>query len=303
MKRWITLVVIFCFGLFLSACRINQKNDDRLYVVATTSMLGDLVHQIGGDKVYLKTLMGSGVDPHLYELKPSDVRALSKADLIVANGLNLEGKIVDTISNLMKSGKHVVIVGDHLDKNKLIIKNGVYDPHIWFDIDLWMEVAIIVGNGLKDSDDENSDYYEKQLKAYLNELDELKAFVQNKIQELPEEKRILVTAHDAFAYFGRAFGFQVHAIQGIATDEEASVKDIEDLANLVVQLKVKAVFFESSIPEHTVRSVIESAKAKGWEVAVGGELYSDALGDEQHDTETYVKTIRYNVTTIVDALK
>ena len=302
-KKIFGIGLLVLVGFMLSACNFDSEKDDRLYVVATTSMLGDLVHQIGGEEVHLKTLMGPGVDPHLYELKPSDVQALNKADVIIVNGLNLEGKMVDTIENLKQRGKNVVIVGEHIEASRLIVEDGVYDPHIWFDIDLWKEVAKVVGEELKLSDEENADHYDNGLINYIKELDDLKAFVMDKVSELPEDKRILVTAHDAFTYFGRAYGFEVHAIQGIATDEEPSVRDIEELAILVTELQVKAIFFESSIPEDTIRSVIENAKSKGWNVVVGGELYSDALGDVENDTETYVKTVKHNVTTIVDALK
>ena len=302
-KKIFGIGLLVLVGFMLSACNFDSEKDDRLYVVATTSMLGDLVHQIGGEEVHLKTLMGPGVDPHLYELKPSDVQALNKADVIIVNGLNLEGKMVDTIENLKQRGKNVVIVGEHIEASRLIVEDGVYDPHIWFDIDLWKEVAKVVGEELKLSDEANTDHYDNGLINYIKELDDLKAFVMDKVSELPEDKRILVTAHDAFTYFGRAYGFEVHAIQGIATDEEPSVRDIEELAILVTELQVKAIFFESSIPEDTIRSVIENAKSKGWNVVVGGELYSDALGDVENDTETYVKTVKHNVTTIVDALK
>lgn len=302
-KKIFGIGLLVLVGFMLSACNFDSEKDDRLYVVATTSMLGDLVHQIGGEEVHLKTLMGPGVDPHLYELKPSDVQALNKADVIIVNGLNLEGKMVDTIENLKQRGKNVVIVGEHIEASRLIVEDGVYDPHIWFDIDLWKEVAKVVGEELKLSDEANADHYDNGLINYIKELDDLKAFVMDKVSELPEDKRILVTAHDAFTYFGRAYGFEVHAIQGIATDEEPSVRDIEELAILVTELQVKAIFFESSIPEDTIRSVIENAKSKGWNVVVGGELYSDALGDVENDTETYVKTVKHNVTTIVDALK
>lgn len=297
------IFLIFAFVFILAACNSEQKIDDRLYVVATTSMLGDLVEQIGGENIRIKTLMGPGVDPHLYELKPSDVSALGQADIIVINGLNLEGKIVSTIATLKSQGKKIVIVGDDLEEKDLIEQDGVFDPHVWFDITLWKEVAVNVSKHLKQSDAESADYYETRLSAYLEELDELHQFVLAKINELPEEKRILITAHDAFAYFGRAYGFEVHAIQGISTDSEPSTKDIEDLANFVVEHQVNAIFFESSIPESTVQSVIANAKAKGWDVSVGGELYSDALGDKESDAETYVKTMKHNITTIVDALK
>lgn len=303
MNKYIMILLFIMFGLMLTACDKDSNNDSRLSVVATTSMLGDLVDQIGGDKIQLKTLMGPGVDPHLYELKPSDVTALGKADLIVMNGLNLEGKIVSTIAALRDQGKKIVIVGDYLEQNTLIEQDGVYDPHIWFDISLWKKIAETVGEEIIASDSDNAEYYEARLNQYLEELDDLHQFVLNKVSELPEEKRILVTAHDAFTYFGRAYGFEVHAIQGISTDSEPSTKDIEDLAKFVVENQVKAIFFESSIPQSTIESVIASAKSKGWNVQVGGELYSDALGDKEHNTETYVKTMKHNITTIVDALK
>ncbi|VEU79701.1 metal ABC transporter solute-binding protein, Zn/Mn family [Haploplasma axanthum] len=303
MKKLIfILTTLLAFALV--GCNNNKYEyvEGKVNIVATTTMLGDLAKEIGGDYVSVKTLMGVGVDPHNYEARPSDSRALTKSDLVVVSGLHLEAKMGEILEKL--PNEKVIVVGNSLEASKLLKdEDGAIDPHFWFDINLWKVAANALGNKLIAVDSENKIAYETRLNTYLNELDVLDAYVRSKVSELSEDKRKLVTAHDAFQYFAHAYGFEVHAIQGISTQSEASTKDIQDLAKLVKELNVKAVFIESSVPEATIRSVIEGAKALGHTVTIGGELYSDSLGDSASGTETYIKTIRANIDTIVNALK
>jgi manganese/zinc/iron transport system substrate-binding protein len=276
--------------------------DGKVNIVATTTMLGDLAKEVGGEHVSVTTLMAVGVDPHSYVPRPSATNSVSKADLVIINGLFLEaqmGKVISTIND-----EKLLVIGDYFEESQLLKdEDGALDPHVWFDVENWKVATNALYNKLVSIDGDNKTYYENRVKTYLDELTKLDNYVIDKVKELPEEKRILVTAHDAFSYFGKAYGFEVYAIQGISTETEASAKDIQDLANLVVDLKVKAIFVESSVPENTINSVINAAKAKEHDVVVGGELFSDSLGDEISGADTYLKMVKKNVDTIVNNLK
>ncbi|MDY0276602.1 MAG: zinc ABC transporter substrate-binding protein [Acholeplasma sp.] len=304
MKRILMLLVIAFAAITLVSCNKNDYEyiEGRVNIVATTTMLGDLSKELGGDYVNVKTLMNVGVDPHNYEPRPSDSTALKKADLVVVSGLHLEAKMGEVLENLPND--KVIVVGNSIPTDKLLKdENNATDPHFWFDISLWKLAANALSTKLIAVDNTNKEAYKTRLETYLYELDVLEQYVFDRVSSLEESKRKLVTAHDAFQYFANAYGFEVHAIQGISTESEASAKDIQDLANLVKNLNVKAVFIESSIPEATIRSVIDAAKALGHTVTVGGELFSDSLGDSASAAETYIKTIRKNIDTIVNALK
>lgn len=284
----------------------NSSSDEKgnLKVLATTTMLTDLVRVIGGDKVEVTGLMGEGIDPHLYNPSAGDVEKMSSSDVIVYAGLHLEGKMDEVFEQMAQMNKVILNVGDSLDKSKIIYEDvETPDPHVWFDIDLWKEEAKAVADKLAEVDPENASYYQENYDKYMVELDELNTYIKNRVNEIPEESRVLVTAHDAFEYFGRAFGIEVKAIQGVSTDSEAGTKNIADLANFIVDHKIKAIFIESSIPKKSIESLQEAVESKGFNVEIGGELYSDSLGDKEHNTETYLKTMRYNIDTIVDALK
>ncbi len=307
MKKLIWLLPVILALLSSAVLCSCTKSEGYIYVegkvniVATTTMIGDLAKEVGGDFVSVTTLMNVGVDPHSYQPKPSDAAALNKADLVILNGLHLEAQMGTVISRI---GDKVLVIGDAIGENKLLKgEDGAVDPHIWFDVNLWKSAAGAVGNKLKSVDAENEQAYQTRTETYLNELDVLNQYVQGKVSELSAKKRILVTAHDAFRYYANAYGFEVYAIQGISTETEASATDIQDLANLVVGLKVKAIFIESSVPQETVQSVINAASARGHTVIIGGELFSDSLGDSASSAETYIKTIRKNTDTIVNALK
>lgn len=303
MKKIIMIITCMILSFICVSCEIKKYEyvEGKVNIVVTTTMLADLTKELGKERVNVKTLMEVGVDPHSFEPRPSDVRALIQSDLIIANGLHLEAKLLNVLDGF--ENDKLLNIGKYLDESKLIYdENGQVDPHIWFDIDLWMDTAKIIKDRLIAFDKECEDIYEHNYRNYVLELNELKIYVLSRINELNIDKRILVTAHDAFSYFGKAYDFQVYSIQGISTETEASAKDIESLANFVVLHKVNAIFIESSVPYTTIESVIQSAKVKGHNLKIGGELHSDSLGSNEDDN-TYIKMVKKNVDTIVDNLK
>lgn len=283
-----------------------DQASDKLQVVATTTMLTDLLKEIGGEHVEVNGLMPAGVDPHLYKASARDVIFMQSADLVAYNGLELEGKMGEIFQGLENQKKTVIALENGLNE-KDVISTGTnsksIDPHIWFDVELWEKAAIEVSKGLISADPENKVSYQANVESYLLELEELDLYVTNRVNEIPEEDRVLVTAHDAFSYFGKGYGFNVIGLQGLNTKAEAGTGDISQLADFIVENGIKAIFIESSVPTRTIESLQAATKAKGFDVEIGGELYSDSLGDQENDTETYIKTVKSNVDTIVDALK
>ncbi|WP_035053842.1 metal ABC transporter solute-binding protein, Zn/Mn family [Carnobacterium pleistocenium] len=294
--------------IFLAGCYNfdSEQASDKLQVVATTTMLTDLLKEIGGEHVEVNGLMSAGVDPHLYKASARDVIFMQSADLVAYSGLELEGKMGEIFQGLEKQKKTVIALENGLSEKDVIFTGGnskTIDPHIWFDVELWQKAAVEVSKGLISADPENEISYQANVEAYLLELEELDLYVTNRVNELPEENRILVTAHDAFSYFGKGYGFNVIGLQGLNTKAEAGTGDISQLADFIVENDIKAIFIESSVPTRTIESLQAATKAKGFDVEIGGELYSDSLGDQENDTETYIKTVKSNVDTIVDALK
>jgi len=301
------LIIALVVLLFLG-CKTDEKKDKgtKLQVVTTTTMLTDLVERIGGDSIQVKGLMGSGVDPHLYKASEGDVSKLFNADVVFYVGLHLEGKLVEVFEKMENRGVNTVAVAEVLPKNQLIGSTyfaSNYDPHIWFNIDFWQQIAYHTTEKLKKADPKNAAFFEKNTEKYMLELQTLKKELQQTINSLPEEERILVTAHDAFNYFGEAFGFKVVGLQGLSTATEAGVQDVQELSKFIIENKVKAIFVESSVPKRTIEALQASVRSKGHEVAIGGTLYSDALGTKGTDEGTYTGMFRYNVQTIVTALK
>ena len=274
-------------------------------IVATTTMLADLIGEIGGDHVSVSALMGPGVDPHLYQAGAGAVAKLRESDIVAYHGLHLEGKMGEVFDSLDKQGHRTICLEDGLDPTRLLSDEDnadVHDPHIWFDVSLWKQAADHVAVQLAMADGENTADYEANLEAYMKELDELESYIQGRIGELPEDQRVLITAHDAFRYFGRAYGIEVRGLQGISTDAEASTSAVSDLATLIADKKIHAIFVESSVPVKNVEALQDAVKARGFDVEIGGELYSDALGDPGTDAGTYIGMVRANVDTIVNAL-
>lgn len=310
-KMKVILGTVLSFSLLLSGCssppaKGEAAKDSTLNVVATTTMLTDLSKVIGDNRVSVEGLMGPGIDPHLYQASAGDVTLMQNADVVVYNGLHLEGKMGEIFENLSKQGPTVICIGDGLDQSKLLSWEGggsVHDPHIWFDVSLWKQAAQTVAAGLSKADPAGKSYYEANLDSYLKELDEADAYIRSRTAELPERQRVLVTAHDAFQYFGKAYGFEVRGLQGISTDAEAGTADVSDLAAFIVDRQIKAIFVESSVPPKTIEALQAAVKAKGFDVSIGGELYSDSLGDAKSNAATYILMVKANIDTIVDALK
>lgn len=305
MKNIITILISVVM-IFAAGCTNTKSDDQRLYVVSTTTMVHDLVQEIGGEFISADGLMGAGVDPHLYKASESDVNKLYNADVIFYSGLHLEGKLVDVFEKMQKNGKPIFAVTQSLDKGTLLDSEdyeNAHDPHVWFDINLWRQAAHEVAARLSSKDPKHKEFYAKNLEIYLVKLDLLEVEVNKMIEAVPFDQRVLITAHDAFNYFGRAYGFEVVGLQGISTAAEAGVKDVQNLATMIVEQKIKAVFVESSVPKRNIEALQEAVKAQGFDLQVGGELFSDALGNAGTIEGTYIGMFHHNVKTITEALK
>lgn len=300
--------IIFFIGFLsiLFSCKNEDNKNGKLHVVTTTTMITDLVNNIGGDVIAVQGLMGSGVDPHLYKASEGDVTKLSNADLIFYNGLHLEGKLVEVFEKMGNQNINTIAVSDAIDKSTLIGSEyfaSNYDPHIWFNIAYWEEITQYVVDKLSEALPSEQNTFQENGKRYLKKLSDLKAEISSTINTLPKDKRILVTAHDAFNYFGKSFGFEVVGLQGLSTATEAGVQDVQKLAAFIIEKKVKAIFIESSVPKRTIEALQAAVKSKGHDVTIGGTLYSDALGNKGTIEGTYIGMFKYNVNTIVNALK
>lgn len=302
MKRNCILLISL---IFFTACQ-EAKQIKKLRVVTTTTLLTDLVKTIGGDSLQVEGLMGAGVDPHLYKASEGDVSKLFMADMVFYGGLHLEGKLVDVFERMHESGRIAIAVSDTLNKSTLIHSENFassHDPHIWFDVANWKKVSGYVAHTLMRLDNSNTTYYKDNLHKYLRDLDSLDVYIRKKIEELPPENRILITAHDAFSYFGKVYGFEVVGLQGLSTATEAGVKDVQNLTDFIVKNRIKAIFVESSVPRRTIDALKEAVIARGHEVQIGGSLYSDALGNPGTIEGTYIGMLKHNINTIVNALK
>ncbi|MFD2565374.1 metal ABC transporter solute-binding protein, Zn/Mn family [Aquimarina rubra] len=301
------IVLILTISLILFSCKQEVKDpNQKLNVVTTTTMITDLVENIGGDLITVNGLMGSGVDPHLYKASEGDVTKLVNADVIFYNGLHLEGKLVEVFEKMGRQDMKTIAIGEVLDKNILIGSDyfaSNYDPHIWFSINNWKQVATFTIKKLKELDPKNAEAFETNGKAYLEKLDKLETQLKTTIETLPIEKRILVTAHDAFSYFGKEYEFNVVGLQGLSTATEAGVQDVQKLASFIIENEVKAIFVETSVPKRTIEALQAAVKSKDHEVTIGGTLYSDALGNPGTIEGTYIGMFEYNVNTIINALK
>lgn len=287
----------------------QQRQDEhkKLFVVCTTSMITDAVKKIGGDLIDVYGLMGPGVDPHLYRATEGDAHHLASADIIFYNGLHLEGKM-GTMFAAMHTYTTTIAIADALEIDQYIASqdmHALYDPHIWFDVALWMRVVTLIRDTLvaHDHDEVHQKNYYQRAESFLHELSMLHSYVQARAQELPKEKRILITAHDAFSYFGRAYDFDVIGLQGISTDAEISTKDIQDLVEIIINQKIPAIFVESSVPYRSLQAVQDAVAAHGWHVVLADELFSDALDSPNTQSGTYIGMVRHNIDTIVNALQ
>ncbi len=274
-------------------------------IVATTGMVEDIVRNVAGDRAEVVGLMGPGVDPHLYKPTRSDIKELRAAEVVFYNGLLLEGKMADALISAATSGKKVYAVTELLSEDSLLEPeefDGLYDPHVWMDPDAWSQAVGVVRDKLAEFDPAGKDEYEQNAASYTSKLDALSSYAEHVLESVPEGRRVLVTAHDAFNYFGKRFGYEVVGIQGISTESEAGVRDIEKLVDLLVENEIGAVFVESTVSERNISALIAGAKARGHTVVIGGELFSDAMGNAGTYEGTYIGMIDHNVTTIARAL-
>ena len=295
-------------NLLLVSCKQETSTgDDKLQIVATTGMIGDAVAIIAGDKADVTVLMGPGVDPHLYKATQGDLNALRSGDIIFYNGLHLEGKMQEVFDRLATS-KKVFPVAAGIPESKLRTVaqvNGIstHDPHIWFDVQLWMLAVAEIGKQLSASDPTNAAFYATQTTKYLEQLTALDVFVKEKMSAIPETHRTLITSHDAFGYFGAAYGIRVKGLQGISTAAEFGLKDITDMVNMIIAEDIKAVFVESSVSEKSIQAVIEGCHQKNHNIKAGGTLYSDAMGAAGTPEGNYIGMVTHNVEVIYAALK
>lgn len=300
-------VLLVILSVFMAVGCTKSQNQEiaKVKVVATTTMLADLAKEIGGEHVEVKGLMGPGIDPHLYKASAGDVNLIQQADLVLYNGLDLESKLGEIFKELENKQKVVVKITQGLPDADLLTdeESGGYDPHIWFDVNLWKKASDNLLNGLIEVDPENKNEFTKNHESYVKELEELDLFVKDQIKLIPESSRVIITAHDAFQYFGKAYGMEVLGLQGISTEAEAGTADVKKLADYIVERKIKAIFVESSVNRRNIEALQEAVKAQGFDVKIGGELYSDSLGSEGTNAQTYLGTIKSNVETIVNALK
>jgi manganese/zinc/iron transport system substrate-binding protein len=272
-------------------------------VVCTTGMVEDLVKNVGGAHVEASALMGAGVDPHLYKSSPEDVSRLNAADIIFFSGLHLEGKMGDIFVRLARK-KPTYAVAEAVPEDRILtLAENQHDPHVWFDVSLWSAAAGFIGEALAAFDPPHASDYKSNAAKYRAELDKLHAECKEQLAKVPRERRVLVTAHDAFQYFGRAYDLEVKGIQGISTESEAGVKEVNQLVDFLVERRIKAVFVETSVSERNILSLREGCKARGHDVKIGGELFSDAMGKPDTPEGTYIGMVRHNVHTIVEALR
>ena len=307
-KNSITLLILLFVFITSFSCTKSEettKNNGIINIVTTTGMIEDIVKNVAGDLVQTTSLIGTGVDPHLYKASAGDVSKLSEADLIFYNGLHLEGKITEVLAQMNERGISTVAVAETVDESKLLTSEyfqGYYDPHIWFDVMLWKNAVDVVKNTLVEMDNKNQASYENNAELFNNKLDELQEYITQKLNEIPNDKKVLITAHDAFGYFGKGYGFEVMGLQGISTESEASAADIRKLADVITSRKIPAIFVETSVSPKYIEALKASVKSRGFNVEVGGLLFSDSMGSEGTIEGTYIGMFKHNVDTIVSAL-
>ena len=306
MKKF--FLTVLALSLLLSACATETGNDSngKVNIVTTTGMIADITKNVGGEYVEVTALMGPGVDPHLYKASEGDMRRLQDADLIFYNGLHLEAQMGEVLEKMNDFGIKTVPVTDKIDRSLLQAPPqfaGNYDPHVWFDVTMWMKAVEQVQETLIETDPSHKAEYEANASAYLAKLDELHQYALAQAQTVPADKRIIITAHDAFNYFGHAYGFEVRGLQGISTEAQAGTADVQDLVSYIVEKQIPAIFVESSVPQRNVEAVQAAVQAQGFDVQIGGSLFSDAMGSEGTPEGTYIGMVRHNIDTIVSALK
>lgn len=299
------LIAAVCMTLASTVVAAPNKLPANYTVVTTCGMVTDVVREVAGNKAKVVGLMGEGVDPHLYKPTRDDVVKLLQADVVFYSGLMLEGRMTDTFLKVARKGTPVFAVTELLDEKFLLEPKefaGHTDPHVWMDVKGWMDAVKVVARSLGEVDADNAAYYQLNANRYVAELAKLNDYAKQSLSSIPKDRRVLITAHDAFNYFGRAYGIEVRGIQGISTESEAGVADINKLVDYLVERKIPAIFVESSVSDKNIKALVEGSNSRGHAVRIGGQLFSDAMGKPGTYEGTYIGMIDHNVTTIAHAL-
>lgn len=290
--------------LILFGCASAENTEaGKLKIVCTTGIIADAVSHMVNDSVEVRALMGPGTDPHLYKPTKAALDLLTDADIIIANGLHLEGRMQEILEKLSRS-KTVILMAESLSGEDLIYVDDsgkIPDPHIWFDVMLWRKAAGNLGEQLRAATPANIEA--TKLNAFINGLDTLHEWTGQQIAQIPASQRVLITAHDAFSYFGKAYGMEVIGLQGISTMAEYGIRDVTNMVDFITERQIKSIFVESSVSSRSVEAVIAGCQKRGFDVSQGGTLYSDALGGPESGAETYSNMVRHNVLTIQNALQ
>ncbi len=298
-------LIVTAFALTACGGGTETPDNGKINVVATTGQIGDALANIGGDAINLTSLLGPGIDPHLYVPTESNLGTFANADLIVYNGLHLEAQMLRALEQMEQRGIVVVEIGAAIPEDQLITDTsagGTHDPHIWNSAPRWSMGLRAVTEALQQVDPDNAEVYQQNSERYLEEIAATDAYIRAELEKVPADIRIMITAHDAFAYYADEYGVEVAGLQGISTESEASTADVQALAAFIADNKLPAIFVESSVPVRTIESVKEASRALGHEVEIGGELFSDALAEEGHPAATYIGMMRYNIDTFVAAM-
>ena len=310
--RLLFLTILSLAVTLLSSCKSNNTDTDTsskltspYTIVTTCTMVTDIVKEVAGDKAKVEGLMGEGVDPHLYKPTRDDLTQLAEADVIFYSGLMLEGRMADSFAKMSRSQIPCYAVTELLDDGYLLEPDefdGHWDPHVWNDVDAWINATKAVAKALSELDPANADTYSTNATAYTAELEKLHEYAKKSIASIPEKSRVLITAHDAFNYFARAYGIKVMAAQGVTTESEAAISDINELVDFIVKNDIRSIFVENIVSDRNLQAVIEGAKAKGHDLVIGGELYSDATGQAGTYEGTYLGMVDHNITLITRKL-
>ena len=298
--------VLLISSVLLISCSESksESSSSKTKVICTTGVIANAIENILPPNFEVKSLMGPGVDPHTYKSKTSEMKDMMDADIIVYNGIHFEANLIDAITEISKNG-FVISLGDIVPKERLRKTadfGTAHDPHFWHDVNLFATSIQLAGKKLAEKYPNSKTYIDSATAAYSSELFATEEYVKTEIIKIPDSSRVLITAHDAFGYYGRAFGIEVKGVQGISTASDISLGGITELTSFIVSRKIPSIFVENSVSQKNIKAVIEGCEAKGLTVTIGGTLYSDGLGDEKSGAETYIKMIKKNTNTIVSAL-
>jgi manganese/zinc/iron transport system substrate-binding protein len=301
-KVLVSLALTFWFISCCSSDNSETINNEKPLIVCTTGMLGDALQNLLGDQATVISLMGPGVDPHLYKATQGDLAKLQNADLIIYNGLYLEGKMAEVMQKLARQ-KTIIAAAELLPDDKIrYTVDDVTDPHIWFDVALWAEMIQLLIPALEGTNIFDAELLRQNGSKFIEELQELDQWTTTEINKIPTEKRVLVTAHDAFQYFGLAYDIEVYGLQGLSTLSEFGLRDVSDLVSFLVQRQISSIYVESSVSDKAIKAVVEGCRAEGHNVQIGGSLFSDAMGEAGTEKGTYIGMVKHNVSIIVAGL-